>query len=462
MLDKVAPSTDSKAVLAQFKAVRSLTEELCEPLEIEDYNLQAIAETSPAKWHLAHTTWFFETFILKAFTENYSPYNEQYEYLFNSYYNGVGEQFPRPKRSLLSRPTVPEIIEYRATITQNIVELVSSLSGDKASEVLELVILGINHEQQHQELLLTDLKFNLYQNPLLPAYRIKNKRDVESNPSPEPSTEQSLSWVKFAPELVSIGKDFEDETDSKAGSEFIFDNESPEHQHYLQPFEIANRLVTNGEFLEFIEDGGYEKSEFWLSDGWDEIQKQGWKAPLYWFKETGQWYQYSLNGTESLNCAEPVVHVSFYEADAFARWVANRTKGVRLITEQEWEHVAKQQLTGKSSLDGNFLDKRMLQPVITEHSENVTQESISQESVTQLYGDVWEWTSSSYHSYPGFEPLEGTVGEYNGKFMANQFVLRGGSCVTSKSHMRPTYRNFFYPEARWQFSGIRLARYVTA
>lgn len=477
MLDKVAPSTDSKAVLAQFKAVRSLTEELCEPLEIEDYNLQAIAETSPAKWHLAHTTWFFETFILKAFIENYSSYNEQYEYLFNSYYNGIGEQFPRPKRSLLSRPSVPEVIEYRATITQKIDELVSSLSGEKSneelasevfsSEVLQLVILGINHEQQHQELLLTDLKFNLYQNPLLPSYRIKNKPEVQSNSLSKPSTEQPLSWVTFTPELISIGKDFDGASDSKAGSEFIFDNESPEHQHYLQPFEIADRLVTNGEFLQFIEEGGYEKSEFWLSDGWDEAQKQGWEAPLYWFKEAEQWYQYSLNGTAPLDYAEPLVHVSFYEADAFARWAASKTKGIRLVTEQEWEYVAKQQLADKSSLDGNFLDKRVLHPVITKDFNSDAQHRVAQNKavnndVTQLFGDVWEWTSSSYHSYPGFEPLEGTVGEYNGKFMANQFVLRGGSCVTSQSHMRPTYRNFFYPEARWQFSGIRLARYVTA
>lgn len=450
MVDKAINSFDESSIINQFQAVRALTEALCDPLELEDYNLQAIAETSPVKWHLAHTTWFFETFILKRFAKNFSPYNEQYEYLFNSYYNGIGEQFSRARRSLLSRPSVSEIVEYRAIITRNICELIPNLSSEQLSEALELIVLGINHEQQHQELLLTDVKFNLFQNPLLPAYRENTQSQVNDAQSP-------LTWVQFSPELVRIGQDIEAGTTS---FEFIYDNESPEHQYYLEAFEIANRLITNGEFLEFIEDEGYEKAELWLSDGWDKAKEQGWTAPLYWFKQNEQWYQYSLNGTKPLDSAEPVAHVSFYEADAFARW-----KGARLVTEQEWEYVAKQQLlksqllkeqgpkqkvAEQKSLEGNFLDSGLLQPTSPKDSA----------SVTQLYGDVWEWTSSSYSAYPGFKPLKGAVGEYNGKFMANQFVLRGGSCVTSKNHMRPTYRNFFYPEARWQFSGIRLARHV--
>ncbi|WP_223669153.1 ergothioneine biosynthesis protein EgtB [Kangiella shandongensis] len=430
MLDQTTTASHLESVQTQFETVRAFTESLCEPLEVDDFGLQAMAETSPVKWHLAHTSWFFETFILKRYERGFKPYNPQYEYLFNSYYNAVGQQFPRPQRHLLSRPTVSEVFEYRQFITSKIVNLLKSLTSEQYDEALSLVVLGINHEQQHQELLLTDLKYNLYQNPLMPHYRKTNDDNVSLYRKPV-----EHDWLRFQPGLAVIGKDVE----ADVNSEFGFDNESPQHQHYLNGFELGNRLVTNAEYMEFIEHGGYECSEFWLSDGWDVRQQKQWHAPLYWFKDGGLWYHYTLAGVKPVNDDDPLAHVSYYEADAFASW-----KGARLPTEQEWEVAARNQ-----PVKGRFVDAYYLKPV---------QATEADDKLLQLYGELWQWTSSSYSPYPGYKPLAGAVGEYNGKFMANQFVLKGGSCATSKDHIRSTYRNFFYPEARWQFSGIRLAR----
>lgn len=439
MLDQVKNTPHSQVaeqVLADFVAVRSFSEKLCEPLTAEDYNLQAIAETSPVKWHLAHTSWFFETFIIKKFSSSFAPFNPRYEFLFNSYYNAIGEQFPRPQRGLLSRPSVKEVYEYRQWVTEQIKELVSSLvqhQNSRLSDALSLIRLGINHEQQHQELLLTDLKYNLFQNPVLPAYR-STKQLVDQNEQVLP-----IEWIRFDEKLVMIGTDIPDLPVTQ--NDFAYDNETPSHKFYRHQFSVANRLTTNGEYLAFIEEGGYQKPQYWLSDGWDAVREHQWQAPLYWFKKNDDWFVYTLNGVKPLNLNEPVAHVSYYEADAFASW-----SDARLLTEQEWESIA-----GEPQLDSNsfnLVDNDVLHPVA----------ATSNNGLQQLYGDVWEWTSSAYAPYPGFKAAAGAVGEYNGKFMCNQYVLRGGSCVTSQNHIRKTYRNFFYPDSRWQFSGIRLAR----
>ncbi|MCW8856355.1 MAG: ergothioneine biosynthesis protein EgtB [Kangiella sp.] len=439
MLDQVKEESSTELVeqvLSDFIAARLFTEQLCEPLTAEDYNLQAIAETSPVKWHLAHTSWFFETFIIKKFSSSFAPFNPRYEYLFNSYYNAIGEQFPRPQRGLLSRPSVKEVYEYRQWVTEQIKELVSSLvqhQNSRLSDALSLIRLGINHEQQHQELLLTDLKYNLFQNPVLPAYR-STKQLVDQNEQVLP-----IEWIRFDEKLVIIGTDIPDLPVTQ--NDFAYDNETPSHKFYRHQFSVANRLTTNGEYLAFIEEGGYQKPQYWLSDGWDAVREHQWQAPLYWFKKNDDWFVYTLNGVKPLNLNEPVAHVSYYEADAFARW-----SDARLLTEQEWESIA-----GEPQLDSNsfnLVDNDVLHPVA----------ATSNNGLQQLYGDVWEWTSSAYAPYPGFKAAAGAVGEYNGKFMCNQYVLRGGSCVTSQNHIRKTYRNFFYPDSRWQFSGIRLAR----
>ncbi|MHC9510473.1 ergothioneine biosynthesis protein EgtB [Kangiella sp. M94] len=446
MLDQVKEESSTELVeqvLSDFIATRFLTEQLCEPLKAEDYNLQAIAETSPVKWHLAHTSWFFETFILKKFSSSFAPFNPRYEYLFNSYYNAIGEQFPRPQRGLLSRPSVKEVYEYRQWVTEQIKELVSSLrqhqdQDSRLGDALSLIRLGANHEQQHQELLLTDLKYNLFQNPILPAYRSTSQL-VDQNEQVLP-----IEWIRFDEKLVMIGTDITDFPVTQ--NDFAYDNETPSHKFYRHQFSAANRLTTNGEYLEFIEGGGYQEPQYWLSDGWDAVREHQWQAPLYWFKRNGDWFVYTLNGEKPLNLNEPVAHVSYYEADAFARW-----SDARLLTEQEWESIAKEpqaNASSNSSILNNFVDNDVLHPVA----------ATSNNGLQQFYGDVWEWTSSAYTPYPGFKAAAGAVGEYNGKFMCNQYVLRGGSCVTSENHIRKTYRNFFYPDSRWQFSGIRLAR----
>ncbi len=396
-------------------------------------------DASPPKWHLAHTTWFFETFLLKPFVTGYQPFHPRFEYLFNSYYNGVGAQYPRPRRGLLSRPTVADVLDYR----RHVDEAMADLLDRDDPEVRQRVVLGLHHEQQHQELLLTDIKYNLGNNPLRPAYR----HDLPGRAAEGAVTAPGApGWVEFDGGVFEIG--------SATATHFCFDNETPRHQVLLRPYALADRLVNNGEFLEFVESGGYQRPELWLSDAWSALHGRSapgvlepdpasGSGPLYWYREDGRWFEYQLSGPAELVVDAPVTHISYYEADAFARWC-----GKRLPTEQEWEHAAAAQ-----PVQGNFADAGRLQPaaapppVLTDGSA----------PLRQVYGDVWEWTASPYGPYPGYQPLAGTLGEYNGKFMSNQLVLRGGSCVTQPGHVRAGYRNFFYPGDRWQFSGIRLA-----
>ncbi len=403
-------------------------------------------DASPPKWHLAHTTWFFETFVLGAFDASYRPYHERFEYLFNSYYNGVGRPYPRARRGALSRPTVAEIYDYR----KHVDESMRALLNAHDETIQDRVALGLHHEQQHQELLVTDLKYNLGNNPLLPAYR----EDLAGTPGAS-AKRFPMSFVEHRGGLAEIG----------AVEGFCFDNEKPRHPVLLQPFELADRLVTNGEYLEFVFDGGYRNPDLWLSEGWSRISNaagaagsddvngqlpvEARLAPLYWYRDGDSWHEYRLSGASTLNLDAPVVHVSYYEADAFARW-----RDCRLPTEQEWEIAA----TGLP-VTGNFMDADVLHPLPIQCSlQRGAQHGETPGRLAQLFGDVWEWTSSPYVAYPGFRTLDGTLGEYNGKFMSNQMVLRGGSCATPPGHVRPSYRNFFYPGDKWQFSGIRLAR----
>jgi len=393
---------------------------LCEPLAIEDYGVQPMPDASPPKWHLAHTTWFFETFLLQPYLPGYQPFNADFAFLFNSYYNAIGKQFPRLERGNLSRPTVAEVLDYRAHADRAMEAL---LQTDR-NEIESRVLLGLHHEQQHQELLLTDVKYNLGHNPLHPAYRT----DL---PEPSGNRAPELRFVEFPGGVAGIGT-----TNDEV---FAFDNETPRHRVFLETYALANRLVTNGEYLAFIEDDGYTRPELWLADAWARLQSgNGWNAPLYWRLKEDGWHEYHLAGLAPLNLDAPVVHVNYYEANAYACWA-----GSRLPTEQEWE-AASADLTP----DGGPFEAENHRPGVAPHGKRLT----------QMFGDAWEWTASAYGSYPGYEPLPGVLGEYNGKFMSNQMVLRGGSCVTPKDHVRPSYRNFFYPPDRWQFSGIRLAR----
>jgi ergothioneine biosynthesis protein EgtB len=409
----------AERLLAHYVAVRRLTERLCEPLATEDYVVQAMPDASPAKWHLAHVSWFFETFVLRPSLTGYRPLDERYAVLFNSYYNGVGPQFSRPARGHLSRPTVDEVYAYRAHVDKAMLALLESES-ERVDRVAAVVELGMHHEQQHQELLVTDVKYNLSVNPLRPAYG-------KTASAEGPAAAAVFERVGLAGGMTEIGND---------GAGFCFDNERPRHRVLLAPYELGSRLVTSGEYLEFITDSGYARPELWLSDGWRTAQERGWRAPLYWESTDGGWSIYSLGGVVPLTPHAPVAHVSYYEADAYARW-----RGARLPTEQEWEHAA-----GGETAAGTLLDEMPREPAPAAGG-----------GLAQMTGDVWEWTASAYLPYPGFRPLEGALGEYNGKFMVNQMVLRGGSCATPRSHVRRTYRNFFPPDARWQFSGIRLA-----
>jgi ergothioneine biosynthesis protein EgtB len=407
----------------RYSQARRATESLCKSLAVEDLVVQSMPDASPARWHLAHTTWFFETFVLARWEFGYRPVSADYQVLFNSYYNGVGEQFPRSRRGLLTRPTVAEVFHYRQAVDERMLRLLSTLTHDAAAEAAIVVELGINHEQQHQELLLTDIKHMFSCNPLWPAYR--------SPPAKLRATSHEPSgWSAHSGGVAEIGHE---------GSAFAFDNERPRHKVFLQPFEIQRRLVTAGEFLDFMSNDGYRRPELWLSLGWSTLRDQNWTAPLYWVQQDGQRWQFSLNGLRPLNQDEPVCHVSYFEADAFARWA-----GARLPTEAEWEHAA----IG-TDLQGSFLESEHFHPIPSNDQAD---------SMAQLYGEVWQWTGSPYTPYPGYVAPPGALGEYNGKFMCNQYVLRGGSCVTPISHIRATYRNFFPPDARWQFSGIRLAR----
>ena len=416
MITTAAPqpkSAKSLSLRMQFSHVRSTSMRITEPFSAEDQMLQSMPDASPTKWHLAHTTWFFETFILQPNLPDYKPFDARYKFLFNSYYKQLGAHPYRGARGLMSRPTLNEVHAYRRYVDSALLDFI-----DQADEkVLELVELGVNHEQQHQELILTDIKHGLWSSPVPHEY-------VRSDHSDQPVP---LKWANFARGVYSIGYQ---------GNGFAFDNECPRHEVLLDPFRIASRAVTNAEYIEFIEGGGYRRPELWLSDGWDTVCTQHWEAPLYWEQHDGSWCQFTMNGMKDLNLSEPVCHVSFYEADAYARW-----RGARLPREEEWEVAASQ-----ASSQGTFLETYNFQP------------QPSGSEALQMFGDVWEWTSSPYVAYPGFKPAAGLIGEYNGKFMCNQIVLRGGSCATPASHMRASYRNFFPPQARWQFSGIRLAQ----
>ena len=412
----------AQAITRQYITIRARSEQLCAHLPADDFGLQAMPETSPLKWHLAHVSWFFETFILKEFDSHYYPFDPAFEMLFNSYYNGVGRPFSRPQRHLLSRPTLEAIYDYRRHVDQAMQPMLEKAEVD--NEVVRRTELGLHHESQHQELMLTDLKYNLACNPLQPAYYDGQLAGVSAPP---------LRYLSFDGGLVDIGAPID--------GTFCFDNERPRHRHWLEPFELANRPVTNGEYLAFIEGGGYSNPLLWLSDGWTAVQTQQWTQPLYWRRVDGDWHEFTLYGLKPLDPERPVVHLSYYEADAYARWA-----GARLPTEQEWEYAA-----GDRPVEqGQFCQPDQLHPDC----------GCEQAGIWGLYGGVWEWTASPYTAYPGYRPDEGAIGEYNGKFMCNQQVLRGGSSVTPPGHMRASYRNFFYPPDRWQFSGLRLARDV--
>lgn len=412
---------DFPALAARYRQVRARTEEIAEPLAPEDCVVQTMQDVSPTKWHLAHVTWFFETFVLRPHLAGYRPLDERYAFLFNSYYVQAGPRHARDQRGYISRPTVSEVYAYRAWVDSHMQRLLES--GNLADDLEPLVTIGLNHEQQHQELMVTDIKHVFSVNPLRPAYH-----DLPASPDGDVP---AVHWVEFSEGLYEIGHE---------GDGFCFDNELPRHRHFLDRFELADRLVTNAEFLAFMEDGGYERPELWLSMGWATREQHRWTSPFYWERRDGAWMSYTLDGMREVDATEPVCHVSYFESDAYARWA-----GARLPTEQEWEVAARTE-----PVRGNFADSGRYHPAPYERVPGVR--------LQQVWGDVWEWTRSQYSPYPGYAAAPGALGEYNGKFMANQFVLRGGSCATPRDHIRATYRNFFPPEASWQFTGIRLAR----
>ena len=415
--------TTALDLATRYRHVRARTEALAEPLAPEDCVVQTMQDISPTKWHLAHVTWFFETFVLRPHLAGYEPLDPRYAFLFNSYYVQAGPRHARDQRGYISRPTVSEVYAYRAWVDTHMQRL---LESEAQYDLIEpLVTIGLNHEQQHQELMVTDIKHVFSVNPLRPAYH-----------EPEPLSGVNVpatAWIEMDEGLYEIGHD---------GDGFAFDNELPRHRHFLERFALADRLVTNAEFLAFMADGGYEKPELWLSMGWATREQHAWTSPFYWEQRDGSWMSYTLGGMREVDPAEPVCHVSYFEADAYARWA-----GARLPTEQEWEVASRGE-----PVDGNFADSGLLHPVAYRRTPGVR--------FHQLFGDLWEWTRSQYSPYPGYSAAPGALGEYNGKFMANQFVLRGGSCATPQDHIRASYRNFFPPEACWQFTGIRLARDV--
>ena len=416
-----------RSLLAErFAAVRQASLALVAPLSAEDCQVQSMPDASPAKWHLAHITWFFETFLLERFEPGFVPFDAAFRVLFNSYYQGVGAQHPRAQRGLVTRPSLDDVRRYRANVDERMQALLAARAGD--AEIEALVALGLQHEQQHQELLLTDIKHALGCNPVSAGYA---KRWPMAQVQPQP-----MRWFGHEGGLVELGH-----VAALDGS-FCFDNETPRHPAFAAPFEIASRPATYGDFLAFIDDDGYARPELWLSMGWDWVQTARRTAPLYWLRDGERWLSHTLQGTVEIDPNTPVCHLSFFEADAFARW-----SGARLPTELEWEHAAR---ALRSPIVGNFADRGAFHPM--------PQTAPFGDEPVQMFGDVWEWTQSAYLGYPGYRPLEGAVGEYNGKFMCNQFVLRGGSCATPAGHVRASYRNFFPPEAQWQFSGVRLAR----
>jgi ergothioneine biosynthesis protein EgtB len=418
------PETVAELLGRKYTEVRRFTEKLCEGLAAEDYVVQSMPDVSPTKWHLAHTSWFFETFVVRPHLPDYRPIDEQYAFLFNSYYVHAGERHCRAQRGYISRPTVAEVYEYRRHVDAAMRDLLETAEDDLLAVLEPLITIGLHHEQQHQELMLTDIKHVFSVNPLRPVYRER---------SPEtPADVGALGWVDFPGGVEWIGHE---------GEGFSYDNEGPRHRQFIEPFALGDRLVTNGEYLAFMEDGGYRRPELWLSMGWATAQENEWTEPFYWEKRDGEWWIFTLSGMRRVDANEPACHLSYFEADAYARWA-----GARLPTEAEWELAAM-----SVPLEGNFADDGRFHPAAVKREAT---------GLRQMFGDVWEWTRSQYTPYPGYVAPAGALGEYNGKFMCNQFVLRGGSCATSLSHIRPTYRNFFPPDATWQFTGVRLARDV--
>lgn len=416
--DRQTPTRD--ALAARYRRVRARSLELAAPLSDEDQAIQSMADASPTKWHLAHTTWFFETFALRDLARGYAPFDADYRRLFNSYYEAEGPRHPRPKRGLLSRPSAADIRRYRRHVDAAIEDLIAG--AEDGARVGPLLDLGLAHEEQHQELILMDVKHLFSENPLAPNYGVAAPADARDAPR--------LEWLGFDGGLVEIGRAAQDA--------FAFDNEGPRHRVFLAPFRLASRPATNAEYLAFMRDGGYERAEFWLADGWALSRAEGWRSPLYWREDgAGGWSRFTLAGLQPMNPAAPVCHISYFEADAFARW-----SGRRLPTEAEWETAAAR----ASAAAGRFAEDGVFEPRPAPGG-----------GLAQMFGDVWEWTASPYTAYPGFRPAAGAIGEYNGKFMCGQFVLRGGSAATPAGHVRATYRNFFPPAARWAFSGARLA-----
>jgi ergothioneine biosynthesis protein EgtB len=413
----------AESLAGQYGSVRSASEALARPLSAEDCTVQSMPDASPVKWHLAHTTWFFETFVLERYARGFKAHDPAYRVLFNSYYNAVGEKHPRPERGMLTRPSLADVLAYRESVDRRMLDLLRSRAGS-ASEIAEIVTLGLNHEEQHQELILTDVKHLLARNPLAPAYSARWPLT--------PVRPRKMRWIAVAGGLHEVGHH---------GEGFYFDNEGPRHRVLITDFELASHPVTYGDFVAFIEDGGYRRPELWLSMGWDAVRSQGWEAPLYWQKREGRWCNFTLHGMVAIEPGTPICHLSYFEADAYARWA-----GARLPSEFEWEVAS-----AGAPIAGNFVESGALHPLAPRIDPAAS-------GFAQLFGDVWEWTQSSYAPYPGYRPAAGAIGEYNGKFMCNQYVLRGGSCATPQRHIRPSYRNFFPPDARWQFSGLRLAR----
>jgi ergothioneine biosynthesis protein EgtB len=426
-----ATNSPERQFASEYRRVRAFSEAIAAPLSPEDCVIQSMPDVSPTRWHLAHTTWFFETFLLKH-REGYEVFNREFDYLFNSYYNTLGDQFPRERRGLLSRPTVDEVLQYRKHVDQSLLQFLESGNLTRAEEAI--VEIGLNHEQQHQELMLTDIKHVLSCNPLFPCYSHASLgTGAASQPSP---------FVDFQGGLYKIGH---------AGEGFAYDNESPRHQVFLNPFSLSSRLVSVRQYLDFIADGGYQDPRWWLSLGWQTVTEEGWNAPLYWLKQDCDWFVFTLSGLHPIELDVPVCHVSYFEADAYARWA-----GARLPCEAEWEVAG-----NNIPVHGNFADDLIssgmtVHPIGSKRSAAADQPKSS--ALSEMFGNTWQWMCSPYTPYPGYTTAEGALGEYNGKFMCGQYVLRGGSCATPSGHVRRTYRNFFPPSARWQFSGIRLAR----
>ena len=412
-------------LLAEYSRVRTNTQTMVDHLGCEDMVIQTMPDVSPTKWHLAHTSWFWETFLLLESLDGYQEYRRDYNYLFNSYYEAIGERHPRERRGFLSRPGLTEVLGYREHVDEAMGRLLSALEGEALERLEPLVRLGLAHEEQHQELILTDIKHVLSHHPFAPIAFPERRPDVVAGDGAAPS------WVGFDGGVFAFGAE---------GLPFQFDNEGPSHEAVLTPFALADRPVTNGEYAAFIRDGGYRTPSLWLADGWARLSAEGWQAPLYWRERDGEWREFTLHGEVEIRPDSPVVHLSYYEASAYAEWA-----GARLPGEREWEHAARR----AAGPDGRFA-----MPGYSAYPGDCEPGT----GLRQMFGGVWEWTRSDYAPYPRYRPAAGAVGEYNGKFMSGQYVLRGGSCATSRGHVRPTYRNFFPPQARWQFSGLRLAK----